>query len=84
MKDDTERELGPQPIAQVMTREGLRPHDLVAASAEQLTHKRVARACRGRRLTPHIQRRVLEALRRASGRAYVLGDLFTYGDFPRE
>lgn len=84
MRDGVERNLGSQPIARVMAREGLRPHDLVSASTGQLTHKMVARACRGRRLTPHVQRRVLEALQRASGRAYVLGDLFTYGDCPKK
>ena len=43
---DIERNLGLQPIAGVMEEEGLRAHDLVAAAADGLTHKMVARACK--------------------------------------
>jgi hypothetical protein len=83
MDDGRGRDLGEQPILRIMAGRGLKPHDLVAASTEQLTHKMVARACRGRRLTPHIQRRVLDALNRVAGGNYILGDLFTYGEpFP--
>ena len=78
MGAESGRDLGAQPIARVMAGRGLKPHDLVAASTEQLTHKMVSRACKGRRLTPHIQRRILEAMNRASGRNYTLADLFTY------
>ena len=49
------RDLGVQPLAALMEKHGLKPTDLVGASTEQLTHKRVARACKGRRLTPHVQ-----------------------------
>lgn len=75
---DTERNLGPQPIARLMAEHGLRAHDLVAASSEQLTHKMVSRACKGRRLTPNAMGKVLRALNAATGRDYALGDLFTY------
>lgn len=79
------RNLGAQPIARIMAARGLKPHDLVAASTEPLTHKMVSRACKGRRLTPHIQRRVLEALNRAAGMNCSLEDLFSYGEpFPRD
>ena len=52
MSNGLERNLGEQPIAQVMAAHDLKAHDLVQASTEQLTHKMVARACKGRRLTP--------------------------------
>jgi hypothetical protein len=75
---DMERDLGPQPIAQIMAELGLKPHALVAASTEQLTHKMVSRACRGRRLTPNVKFKVLHALNRAAGKTYAMDDLFTY------
>jgi len=76
--DDLERNLGPQPIAEVMARHGLKAHDLVTASTQQLTHKMISRACKGRRLTPNVQTKVLHAVNAATGKNYTLGDLFRY------
>lgn len=73
-----ERDLGEQPLARIMTERGLKPHDLVAASGEQLTHKMVSRACRGRRLTPRVQDKVLGALNRATEGSFSREDLFDY------
>ena len=78
MSDNTERNLGVQPIADIMAALDLNPHDLVAASTEQLTHKMVTRAMKGRRLTPHMQLKVLNALNNVVGKNYSLKDLFTY------
>ena len=78
MEPESERDLGTQPIAALLAQHGLESHRLVAASAEQLTHKMVAKACKGRRLTPNVQRKVLRALNRATGKEYRLEDLFTY------
>lgn len=75
---DIERNLGPQPIAALMAELNLKPHDLVAASDELITHKMVARACKGRRLTPNVQAKVRHALNKASGRDFSLAQLFTY------
>lgn len=83
MTSPLERDLGEQPIAALLVRLGLRPADLVDASTEQLTHKMVARACKGRRLTPNVQGKVLRALCAAAEETYGIGDLFTYGG-PRE
>ena len=73
-----ERDLGEQPIAALLANLGLKPHDLVAASTEQITHKMVARACKGRRLTPNVQRKILNALNRATAGSYKSADLFNY------
>jgi hypothetical protein len=73
-----DRDRGPQPIAELMTKLGLKPHDLVTASTEQVTHKMVARACKGRWLTPNTQGKILRALNAASGRSYSLQELFNY------
>jgi len=78
MDERTERDLGPQPIATILTERNLKPHDLVAASTQQLTHKMVSRACKGRRLTINAQSKVLNALNLAAGQNYSLRDLFNY------
>jgi hypothetical protein len=78
MPGDIEKNLGPQPIGRIMTERHLRPHDLVAASTDQITHKMVARACKGRRLTRHVQVKIQTALNRVTDGQYSLTDLFTY------
>ena len=75
---DPDRNLGEQPLARIMAAAGLTAHDLVAASTEQITHKMVSRACKGRRLTPHVQVKIRNALAKAAGREYALAELFTY------
>ncbi len=76
--DDAARELGIQPISAVMASHNLKAHDVVAASSEQLTHKMVARACKGRRLTEKTKRKVLNGLNLAVEKEYTLGDIFNY------
>ena len=78
MIPDQERDLGEQPLARLLTELGLKPHDLVAASTEQITHKMVSRGTKGRRLTRNVQGKLLRAFNTASGKTYALADLFTY------
>ncbi len=78
MNSDIERNLGEQPIAGIMRQHNLKPHDLVAMSPVEMTHKMVSRACKGRRLTLNTQSKVLAALNRATGKDYSLRDLFNY------
>jgi hypothetical protein len=78
LRNAVERDLGEQPLARIMRERGLKPHDLVAASTSQMTHKMVSRACRGRRLTPNVQAKVRDALAGATGRQYSTSELFTY------
>jgi len=75
---DQERELGPQPILDVLARHGLSATDLVEASAEQLTHKMVARAVKGRRLTANTMGKVVRALNRRAESDYTPAELFNY------
>jgi hypothetical protein len=79
-ENEPERDLGEQPIARLLASLSLSAHDLVAASREQLTHKMVSRACKGRRLTPHVQQKVLNALNAHTKGSYSLADLFAYGE----
>jgi hypothetical protein len=78
MHNEIERNLGVQPIAEIMARDGLQAGDLVAASSEQLTYKMVARACKGRRLTDNSKSKVLNGLNLANDKEYSLSELFNY------
>lgn len=78
MDTPIERDLGEQPLAQIMRDHTLKPHDLTQTSAEQITHKMVNRAMKGRRLTPHVQRKILNALNKATQKQFVITDIFTY------
>ncbi len=72
-------EFGTQPLDAVMVRLGLTNHDLVAASAEQLTHKVVAKGRKGRKLTLNAQNKILSALRSACpGETFRIEELFNY------
>ena len=78
MKEDIERNLGVQPIAAIIAEHDLKPHDLVTHSTEQITHKMVSRAMKGRRLTRRVQEKICRALNAATNKEYHLRDLFTY------
>ena len=79
------RNLGVQPLDALMRERGVENHDLVAACKHSLTHKAVQRARKGRRLTPHMQRRIAQALNhalrlqgRTVEREWGVSDLFNY------
>ena len=72
------RELGLQPIAALLEQFQRKPHDLVVASTEQLTHKMVARAVNGRRLTSHTKGIVQRALNKAANSNFTFSQLFNY------
>ena len=78
MNNEIERNLGEQPIARIMVDHGLKAQNLVAISTEQITHKMVSRAWKGRRLTPGAQSKICNALNKATGKQYSMKDLFTY------
>ena len=75
--EDT-REYGPQPIAGLIEKHNLTPHDLVAASTEQITHKMVSRACKGRKLSRRVQLKLVNALNAATEENYTLKSCFSY------
>ena len=75
---EMERNLGTQPIAAVLEELQLNPHALVEASTEQLTHKMVSRAVKGRRLTANTKGKVIRALEAATGRTFAASELFNY------
>lgn len=75
---DGTRDHGEQPIAARMRARGLAGRDLVASSEDQLTHRTVARAMKGRQLTPRAVGKVLAAYNRASGESARPDELFSY------
>tara|TARA_R110000850_G_scaffold271383_1_gene405623 strand:- start:1075 stop:1332 length:258 start_codon:yes stop_codon:yes gene_type:complete len=62
MEDEEIKNYGPQPLGDILGEVGLDNHDLVNASTEQLTHKQVQKARKGRRVTKNIQKKVFTAL----------------------
>lgn len=61
MQDDT-RDHGLQPLDALMTRWAITNHQLVDTSVEQLNHKQVQRARKGRQLTLHLMQKVTRTL----------------------
>ena len=78
------RNLGRQPLADLMESKELSNHDLVEASPSPITHKMVARAVKGRMLTPNTQNKILDALNASCKSEYTLHDLFNYGPHMRK
>lgn len=79
-KPKASREMGVQPLDEILNRLGLKNTDLVEKSTEQLTHKMVARGRKGRRLTLNAQLKILHALNACqSGQKFSLRDLFSDG-----
>jgi hypothetical protein len=59
---DATRDHGVQPVEALMERWGLTTHQLVENSEEQLNHKQVQRARKGRQLTLHLMQKVTRAV----------------------
>ena len=79
MSDNSEsRDLGTQPLDTILTDAGIDNHAVVAASTEQLTHKQVQRARKGRKLTPKMKGKITRAVVAATGGEMSETDLFTY------
>ena len=57
-----ERDFGPQPLESLLQSWSLSNHEIVEASPEQLTHKQVQKACKGRKLTLKMKQKAARAL----------------------
>lgn len=62
MQDDATRDHGNQPLDTLMAHWGISNHELVAASEEQLSHKQVQKARKGRQLTLHMMQKITRTL----------------------
>ena len=80
MTEDTAMNVGVQPLDELMKEKGISNHDLVAAAPPGfITHKQVQKARKGRRLTTHMQDKILEALNACSDPdCFAFKDLFNY------
>lgn len=73
-------EKGMQPLDRILLERKIQNTDLVEKSAEQLTHKMVAKGRKGRQLTLNAQLKILRALNACqSEKRFNLSDLFNYG-----
>jgi len=78
-KPEEKIENGTQPFDALLSSLGVKNSDLVEASSEQLSHKVVAKARKGRRLTIKARHKVLNALNaHQKEKAFKLTDLFNY------
>lgn len=76
---EEERDFGAQPLVEVMARLGITNDALVGASTDQLTFKMVTKGCKGRKLTPNAQYKILAALHTLHPEEkFTLKDLFNY------
>ena len=86
---DATRDHGLQPLDTLMTRWGITTHQLVEESVEQLNHKQVQRARKGRQLTLHLMQKLARTLNdaiinrlpkeeRANFSPYIHKHLFNY------
>ncbi|MEM6278840.1 MAG: hypothetical protein AAF733_05130 [Verrucomicrobiota bacterium] len=83
VSDSGNRDLGVQPLDAILREMGLENRDLVLASTEQLTHKQVQKARKGRRVSSNIQGKIRRALERVVAgrgeeRSFALSELFNY------
>jgi hypothetical protein len=74
----SENNLGLQPISELLEKHNLSHHDLLVISTEQITHKMVSHACKGRKLSRRVQLKIRNALNAATEQSYKISDLFTY------
>ena len=77
---ENEMEAGVQPLDALLTERGLDNHAVVAGSTEQLTHKQVQKARKGRKLTARMQKKILAAVNAVKGEAeeVEMAALFNY------
>jgi hypothetical protein len=80
MDEENRMDVGVQPLDAIMKEGNIRNHDLVAAMPPGfINHKQVQKARRGRRLTPHMQDKVLKALNACCAPAsYLHEEVFNY------
>ena len=80
MTEEIKMNVGIQPLDAIMTEKEIKNHDLVAiAPPGFINHKQVQKARKGRRLTMHMQQKILDTLNIYSApESYEWEQLFTY------
>ena len=77
---DIDMDVGVQPLDAIMTEKEIKNHDLVkVAPPGFITHKQIQKGRKGRRLSMHMQDKVLDALNAfVAPESYEFKDLFNY------
>lgn len=77
---DIEMDVGVQPLDAIMTEKEIKNHDLVeVAPPGFITHKQIQKGRKGRRLSMHMQDKVLDALNAfVAPESYEFTELFNY------
>ena len=77
---EIEMDVGVQPLDAIMTEKEIKNHDLVeVAPPGFITHKQIQKGRKGRRLSMHMQDKVLDALNAfIAPESYEFKDLFNY------
>ncbi len=80
MSEELKMNVGLQPLDAIMTEKGIKNTDLVSSAPSGfITHKQIQKGRKGRRLTMHMQQKVLDTLNIYSvPETYKWEDLFTY------
>ena len=80
MTEEIKMNVGIQPLDTIMAEKEIKNHDLVAiAPPGFINHKQVQKARKGRRLTMHMQQKILDTLNIYSApESYEWEQLFTY------
>ena len=80
MSEENTMNVGTQPLDAIMTEKGIKNNNLVAiAPPGFITHKQIQKGRKGRRLTMHMQQKILDALNIYSApESYEWEQLFTY------
>jgi hypothetical protein len=80
MTEEINMYVGTQPLDALMTEKNIKNHDLVnVAPPGFITHKQIQKGRKGRRLTMHMQDKILDALNAfVKPESYEFKDLFTY------
>jgi hypothetical protein len=73
-----QRDHGLQPLSELMAERDLKPADLVRVSPDQITHKMVSRAMKGRQLTRNTMDKVSKAYNLLSEEPALERELFNY------
>jgi hypothetical protein len=73
-----QRDHGQQPLSELMAERDLKPADLVRVSPDQLTHKMVSRAMKGRQLTRNTMDKVSNAYNLLAEEPAIQRELFNY------
>ena len=79
--EEASRDHGVQPLDSLMNQWKITNHELVEVSSEQLNHKQVQKARKGRQLTLHLMQKLMRALNEAISAKLPKEQLLTFAPY---